>query len=72
MAEIGIKDLKATTSAVIERVEAGTAYVVTKRGRRATALGNNVSRAGLDAFDYGRGRCLEILDAYLSHLPVPS
>jgi prevent-host-death family protein len=38
MAEIGIKELKATASAVIERVEAGTAYVVTKRGRPAAVL----------------------------------
>ena len=33
MAEIGVKELKATASAVIEDVEAGAAYVVTKRGR---------------------------------------
>ena len=38
MAEIGVKELKATTSAVIDRVEAGTAYVVTKRGRPAAVL----------------------------------
>jgi len=38
MAEIGIKELKATASAVIERVEGGTAYVVTKRGRPAAVL----------------------------------
>ena len=38
MAEIGVKDLKATASAVIDRVEAGTAYVVTKRGRPAAVL----------------------------------
>jgi len=38
MAEIGIKALKATTSAVIERVEGGTAFVVTKRGRPAAVL----------------------------------
>ena len=38
MAEIGVKDLKAKASAVIERVEAGTAYVVTKRGRPAAVL----------------------------------
>lgn len=38
MAEIGIKELKATASAVIERVEAGAAYVVTKRGRPAAVL----------------------------------
>jgi prevent-host-death family protein len=38
MAEIGIKELKATASAVIERVEGGTAFVVTKRGRPAAVL----------------------------------
>ncbi len=38
MAEIGIKDLKATASAVIEEVEGGTAYVVTTRGRPAAVL----------------------------------
>jgi prevent-host-death family protein len=38
MAEIGIKELKTTASAVIERVEAGGAYVVTKRGRPAAVL----------------------------------
>lgn len=38
MAEIGIKDLKATASAVIEEVEGGAAYVVTRRGRPAAVL----------------------------------
>jgi prevent-host-death family protein len=38
VAEIGVKELKATASAVIERVEAGAAYVVTKRGRPAAVL----------------------------------
>lgn len=38
MAEIGIKELKTNASAVIERVGAGTAYVVTKRGRPAAVL----------------------------------
>lgn len=38
MAEIGVKELKATASAVIENVEGGTAYVVTKRGRPAAVL----------------------------------
>ncbi len=38
MAEIGVKELKATASAVIDRVEAGQAYVVTKRGRPAAVL----------------------------------
>ncbi len=38
MAEIGIKELKATASAVIDRVERGAAFVVTKRGRPAAVL----------------------------------
>ena len=38
MAEIGVKELKATASAVIEDVERGAAYVVTKRGRPAAVL----------------------------------
>ena len=38
MAEIGVKELKATASTVIENVEAGAAYVVTKRGRPAAVL----------------------------------
>jgi prevent-host-death family protein len=38
VAEIGVKELKATASAVIEQVEAGTAYIVTKRGRPAAVL----------------------------------
>jgi prevent-host-death family protein len=38
MAEIGIKELKATASEVVGRVEAGAAYVVTKRGRPAAAI----------------------------------
>lgn len=38
LAEIGIKELKATASAVIDRVEGGAAYVVTKRGRPAAVL----------------------------------
>jgi prevent-host-death family protein len=38
MAEIGVKELKATASAVIDRVEAGSAYVVTRRGRPAAVL----------------------------------
>ncbi|HXF73101.1 MAG TPA: type II toxin-antitoxin system prevent-host-death family antitoxin [Actinomycetota bacterium] len=38
MAEIGVKELKATASAVIDRVEQGAAYVVTKRGRPAAVL----------------------------------
>ena len=38
MAEIGVKELKATASAVLEKVERGTAYVITKRGRPAAVL----------------------------------
>jgi len=38
VAEIGVKELKATASAVIERVEGGAAYVITKRGRPAAVL----------------------------------
>jgi len=38
VAEIGVKELKATASAVIERVESGAAYVITKRGRPAAVL----------------------------------
>jgi len=38
VAEIGVKELKATASAVIEEVEAGAAYVITKRGRPAAVL----------------------------------
>jgi len=38
VAEIGVKELKATASAVIEHVEGGAAYVVTKRGRPAAVL----------------------------------
>lgn len=38
MAEIGVKALKATASSVIDEVEAGAAYVVTKRGRPAAVL----------------------------------
>jgi prevent-host-death family protein len=38
VAEIGVKELKATASAVIDHVESGTAYVVTRRGRPAAVL----------------------------------
>ncbi|MEX0754902.1 MAG: type II toxin-antitoxin system prevent-host-death family antitoxin [Actinomycetota bacterium] len=38
MAEIGVKQLKATASAVIDEVEDGASYVVTKRGRPAAVL----------------------------------
>ncbi len=38
MAEIGVKELKARASTVIDRVEGGAAYVVTKRGRPVAVL----------------------------------
>ena len=38
MAEIGVKEFKAIASAVIDRVEGGAAYVITKRGRPAAVL----------------------------------
>jgi prevent-host-death family protein len=38
VAEIGVKELKATASAVIEQVEGGAAYIITKRGRPAAVL----------------------------------
>jgi prevent-host-death family protein len=38
VAEIGVKELKATASAVIEKVEGGSAYIITKRGRPAAVL----------------------------------
>lgn len=38
MAEIGVKELKATASAVIDRVESGGAFVITRRGRPAAVL----------------------------------
>lgn len=38
MAEVGIKELKATASELIDRVEAGAAYVITRRGRPAAVL----------------------------------
>jgi prevent-host-death family protein len=38
MAQIGVEELKATTSAIIDEVEGGATYVVTKRGRAAAVL----------------------------------
>ena len=38
MAEIGIKDLKAEASRVVDEVAKGASYVVTKRGRPAAAI----------------------------------
>lgn len=38
MAEIGVKELKATASAIIDEVEDGASYVITRRGRPAAVL----------------------------------
>jgi len=38
LAEIGIKNLKSGASRVIDEVEAGASYVVTRRGRPAAAI----------------------------------
>jgi len=38
LAEVGIRELKAGASRIIEEVESGTAYVVTKRGRPAAVI----------------------------------
>ena len=38
MPQIGIKDLKAKTSQVIEEVSGGASYVVTKRGQLAAVI----------------------------------
>ncbi len=38
MPEIGVKELSVTVSAVIEQVEAESAYLVTKRGRPDAVL----------------------------------
>jgi len=38
MAEIGIKELKATASSVIDEVEDGRSFVVTKRGKPAAVI----------------------------------
>ncbi|HLA94064.1 MAG TPA: type II toxin-antitoxin system Phd/YefM family antitoxin [Actinomycetota bacterium] len=78
MGEIGVKELKATASAVIEEVEGGAAYVVTKRGRPAAVLlpiedaedlvlANadeyiRMRRAGRSAFASGRTTRLKDLD----------
>jgi len=38
MAEIGVKELKANASKILEEVQGGAAYIVTKRGRPAAVL----------------------------------
>ena len=76
MAEIGIKELKASASAVIEQVAAGTAFVVTKRGRPAAVLmpieeAEDTVLANADEYvrmrreartDHARGRSIDLAD----------
>lgn len=76
MAEIGIKELKASASAVIEEVEGGSAYVVTKRGRPAAVLlpieeAEDLVLANADAYirmrregraAYAKGRTVSLRD----------
>ena len=76
MAEIGIKNLKATVSSVIDEVEGGSAYVVTKRGRPAAVLmpvdeaedlvlanaGEFVRQRRQARADYAKGRSVRLED----------
>jgi len=76
VAEIGIKELKATASAVIDRVEGGSAYVITKRGRPAAVLlpveeAEDLVLANTDEYvrmrrearaAYARGRTIKLKD----------
>ena len=76
MAEIGIKELKATASSVIDEVESGSAYVVTKRGRPAAVLlpideAEDLVLANADEYvrqrrlaraDYDKGRTVKLED----------
>ncbi len=76
MAEIGIRQLKTTASAVIDRVEGGAAYVVTKRGRPAAVLlpieeAEDLVLANADEYvrmrrqaraAYARGRTIKLRD----------
>ena len=76
MAEIGVKELKATASAVIDRVEGGAAFLVTRRGRPAAVLmpiedAEDVVLANADEYvrmrraarsDYAEGRTVDLAD----------
>lgn len=76
MAEIGIKELKATASAIIDEVEGGSAYVVTRRGRPAAVLlpideAEDLVLANADEYvrqrrlaraDYAKGRAVRLVD----------
>jgi prevent-host-death family protein len=76
MAEIGLKELKATASAVIDRVEGGAAFVVTRRGRPAAVLmpveeAEDIVLANADEYvrmrraaraDHANGRTVDLAD----------
>ncbi|MGH7541088.1 MAG: type II toxin-antitoxin system Phd/YefM family antitoxin [Gemmatimonadota bacterium] len=76
MAEIGIKDLKAAASKVIDEVQRGGSYIVTRRGRPAAAIvpiedAEDLVLANADEFirmrrrgreDYRRGRSVSLKD----------
>lgn len=76
MAEVGVKELKATASAIIDQVEEGAAFVVTKRGRPAAVLmpveeAEDVILANADEYikmrrqgrnDYTKGRTTNLKD----------
>ena len=76
MAEIGVKELKATASAVIDEVEAGASYIVTKRGRPVAVLvpvedAEDLVLANADEYlrlrrearaDYAQGRAIRLGD----------
>ena len=84
MAEIGIKELKATASSVIDEVESGSAYVITKRGRPAAVLlpideAEDLVLANADEYvrqrrlaraDYDKGRTVKLEDSRLSAYEV--
>jgi prevent-host-death family protein len=76
MAQIGVKELKATASSVIEEVEGGAAYIITKRGRPAAVLlpvedAEDLVLANADEYlrqrreartDYAKGRAVRLDD----------
>ena len=76
MAEIGIKELKAQASRVVDEVEAGASYVVTKRGKPAAVIlpiedAEDLVLANAEEFvelrrraraDYRRGRTVRLED----------
>jgi prevent-host-death family protein len=74
MAEVGIRELKAQASRVIDEVAAGASYVVTRRGRPAAVIipiedAEDVVLANADEFvrmrrrarqDHAKGRTLSL------------